>query len=229
MQIWLDTADLDSAKRWEPHVSGFTTNPTLMRSAGVVDYEGFARSLLDLAGRKPVSFEVFADEPDDMRRQALRIAGWQGNTYVKVPITTPDGMSTAPLICELTRSSVRVNVTAVLTPDQVTAAAQALEGGPRAVVSVFAGRVADTGRNPVGVMLAAAHRLIGYPNVELLWASTREALNITQAEQAGCDIITVTPALLEKYQTMHDRDLDAVSLDTVRMFHTDARDSGYTL
>ena len=221
LQAILDLAD-------HPRIAGFTTNPTLMRQSGVSDYEGFARKLLEHITVRPISFEVFADEPGEMLRQARLIASWGSNVYVKIPVTDTRGQSTAAVVRELTGSGVHVNVTALLTLSQVEAVTATLAGGSGAVISVFAGRVADTGRDPVPLMRAALETIAPYPELELLWASPREILNVRQADDLGVHIITVTHDLLKKLPLL-GRDLDAFSLETVRMFHDDAVSAGYLL
>jgi len=209
-------------------VDGFTTNPTLMRKAGVTDYESFARDILQVVRDVPVSLEVFSDEFADMRRQALEIAGWGENVYVKIPITTTDGASSAVLIRGLSQERVKLNVTAILTLDQVYEVREALIPGTPAVVSVFAGRIADTGVDPIPVMRRAKEILAPLTSAELLWASCREALNIRHAERAGCDIITVGHDILKK-TSLFGKDLTELSLETVRMFHQDAMAAGFRL
>jgi transaldolase len=210
------------------HISGFTTNPTLMRGAGVTDYAAFARDVLQAIPDKPISFEVFSDEEDEMERQARTIASWGDNVYVKIPVTNTAGASTAKLVNRLTSAGVKLNITAILTLAQVRSSVDALEGTEAAIVSVFAGRIADTGREPVPVMAAALELVALNPSIELLWASPREVLNIVQADAIGCHIITVTPDLLRKLTGL-GRELDDFSLDTVKMFHGDAREAGYNL
>ncbi len=212
-----------------PRISGFTTNPTLMRKAGITDYRAFAKEVLAAIRDKPISFEVFADEWPEMRRQALEIKTWGANVYVKIPITNTKRESAAPLIRELTSSGVKLNVTAICTLDQVRETAQALRGGAPSVVSVFAGRIADTGRDPVPLMREAVAicRAAG-GDIELLWASPRELLNIFQADAIGCDIITVTNDVLAKLSTL-GKDLAQFSLETVQMFHRDAAAAGFKL
>lgn len=222
-----DKATIVEQTKW-PWVAGWTTNPTLCRKAGVTDFEAFARDVLGLIGGRPISFEVFADEVSEMRRQALRIASWGPNVYVKVPVTNTRGESMAPLVRELSHAGVKLNVTALLPLSQVRTVAEALRGGAPAIVSVFAGRVADAGVDPVPHMREALAILRTAPGAELLWASPREVLNIVQAEQVGCDIITVTQDLLKKAVTI-GKDLDAYSLETVKMFHQDAAAAGYVL
>ncbi len=211
-----------------PLIKGFTTNPTLMCSAGVGDYEGFARKVLESVTDKPISFEVFADEFSEMERQGHKIANWGNNVYVKIPVTNTRRESSMELVRRLSHSGVKVNVTAVLTLDQVRAAADALAGGAPAVISVFAGRIADTGRDPVPIMATAVNLLRPVTNVELIWASPRELLNIFQADAVGCHIITATDSVLAKLGIV-GKNLDDYSLETVVMFHRDAVRSGYEL
>ena len=230
VKIFADGADLQSllALADQPQIAGFTTNPTLMRQCGVSDYEGFARKLLEHITDRPISFEVFADDHDEMLRQARLIASWGSNVYVKIPVTDTRGQSTAAVVRELTDSGVQVNVTALMTLSQVQAVTSTLAGGSPAVISVFAGRVADTGRDPLPLMGAALEAIAPYPGLELLWASPREILNVRQADDLGVHIITVTHDLLKKLALL-GRDLDAFSLETVRMFHDDAATAGYLL
>jgi transaldolase len=209
-------------------VKGFTTNPTLMRKCGVTDYEAFAKEALGAAAGLPISFEVFADEPQEMERQARKIATWGKAVYVKIPITNTEGVSCVPLISTLASSGVRVNVTAVMTLEQVGSVMEALDAKTPAIVSVFAGRIADTGRDPVPLMREAASILIERPMAELLWASPRELLNVFQADECGCDIITVTSEILKKL-AMVGKPLEELSLETVKMFYNDAAAAGYTL
>jgi transaldolase len=210
-------------------VAGFTTNPTLMRKAGVSDYEKFCRDILTAIPDKPISFEVFADDFPEMTRQARIITSWGANVYVKIPVTTTEGRSTTSVVNELAHDGVKLNVTAVFTLPQVIEVTQALRGGAPSVVSLFAGRIADTGRDPMPLARAAAELCAAADSsIELLWASSREVLNVVQAEQCGCKIITVTPDLLQKMR-LFDRQLALVSLDTVRMFKGDADAAGYTL
>ena len=223
---------LESAKN--PRIAGFTTNPTLMRKDGVSDYRAFAREVLAHVKTQPISFEVFADEFPEMRRQALEIKTWADNVYVKIPITNTRRESAIPLVKELASSGVKLNVTAICTLEQVRDTAAALAGGAPSVVSVFAGRIADTGRDPVPLMrealgiCRAADRASGARGIELLWASPREVLNIAQAAEIGCDIITVTPDLLAKL-ALHGKELAVFSLETVQMFYRDAEAAGYKL
>jgi transaldolase len=212
----------------KPYIRGFTTNPTLMRKAGVADYEAFARDVLSCIKDRPISFEVFADEFDAMEAQANYIAGWGDNVYVKIPVTNTRREPSYGLVRRLTKAGVKVNVTALLTLEQVRDVSQALDGGAAAYISVFAGRIADTGLDPVPAMAAAVSMLRPYPNIELIWASPRELLNVFQAEAIGCHIITATPDILKKL-TLVGKDLTDYSLDTVQMFYDDARKVGYSL
>ncbi|CAG0947886.1 partial transaldolase, partial [Anaerolineae bacterium] len=182
----------------KPFVKGFTTNPTLMRKAGIADYAAFAREILDAIKDRPISFEVFSDEFAEMERQARLIAQWGKNVYVKIPVTNTRREASLDLIRELAGAGIQLNVTAMMTVEQVRDVSAALAGGPPACVSVFAGRIADTGRDPVSLMAAAVELLRLYPNVELIWASPRELLNIFQADEIGCHIITVTNDILKK-------------------------------
>ncbi len=230
VKIFADGADregmLELAK--DPLIRGFTTNPSLMRKAGVSDYEGFAREILAAVGDRPVSLEVLADEFEEMERQARRIAQWGGNAYVKIPVSNTRGETTRELVRRLSHSGVKVNVTALLTLEQVEEAAEALAGGAPSCISVFAGRIADTGRDPVPVMAAAAELIRPHGQIELIWASTREVLNIFQADAAGCQIITVPHEILKKLPLV-GKDLVEYSLETVRMFHRDAQRCGLKL
>lgn len=209
-------------------VDGFTTNPTLMRKAGVVDYRDFALKAIAAVPDLPISFEVFSDDFETMEHEAREIASWGGNTYIKIPVTNTKGESSAALIRKLSGEGFSLNVTALLTLDQVAtvAAAAALES--RTIVSVFAGRIADTGIDPVPLMTEAVKILKGLPKAELLWASPREVLNVVQAQDCGCDIITATPDLIAKVP-LFGKDLGTYSLETVKMFHDDARAAGYKL
>lgn len=230
VKIFADGANLQAILELadHPRIAGFTTNPTLMRGSGVSDYEDFARKLLEHITDRPISFEVFADEHSEMLRQARLIASWGSNVYVKIPVTDTRGRSTAAVVRELADSGVHVNVTALMTLSQVEAVTSTLAGGSRAVISVFAGRIADTGRDPLPLMRAALETMAPYPELELLWASPREILNVRQADDLGVHIITVTHDLLKKLPLL-GRDLDAFSLETVRMFHNDAVTAGYLL
>jgi transaldolase len=211
-----------------PWIQGFTTNPTLMRRAGIRDYEAFARDILSSIRDRPISFEVFADEPDEMYQQAMQIAEWGENVYVKIPITNTKGESALGIARELSREGVKLNITALLTIDQVRDTANALDGGAPSCVSVFAGRIADTGRDPVPMMKAAAELVHRHPGMELIWASPRELFNVIQADSIDCDIITATPDVLNKLSLL-GKDLVEYSRETVRTHYDDARKSGFTL
>ncbi|MDQ3282445.1 MAG: transaldolase [Acidobacteriota bacterium] len=228
--IYADGADVRDmlAARDAGIVKGFTTNPTLMRKSGVTDYAAFAKEALAATGDMPISFEVFADDFDEMERQAKLIATWGEPVFVKIPITNTKGESAVPLIHRLSAAGVKLNITAILTLDQVRAVVDALDANTPAIVSVFAGRIADTGVDPVPLMREAAQICSAKPKAELLWASPRELLNIFQAEEVGCDIITVTSDLLKKL-SMVGKPLDELSLDTVKMFFNDAAAAGFKL
>ena len=230
IKIFADGADRDSIARLyaNPLIKGFTTNPTLMRKAGVEDYETFAREILEIVSDRPMSFEVFSDDFEEMERQALQISSWGENVYVKVPVTNTKGEPSREVVRRLVDRGVSVNVTALMTPTQVSDVAGWVSSGPSCYISVFAGRVADTGRDPVPLMTEALDHLASHTNIELIWASPRELLNIVQADAIGCHIITVTHDLLAKLPSL-GKDLDEFSLDTVRMFHGDGRVAGYTL
>ena len=230
INLYADGADVRemTAARQSGLVKGFTTNPTLMRKSGVSDYESFAREALAAIGDLPVSFEVFADEFDEMERQAKRIAAWGPSVFVKIPVTNTRGESAVPLIRRLSSAGVKLNVTAVLTVDQVRAVTEALSPDVAAIISVFAGRIADTGRDPVPLMKEARAIMRSRPKAQLLWASPRELLNIFQAEECGCEIITVTADILKKL-AMVGKPLEELSLDTVKMFYNDASAAGFKL
>jgi transaldolase len=213
----------------QPYIHGVTTNPTLMRKVGLTDYETFARAVLKEVKTKPISFEVFSDDFSEMRRQALKIHGWQNNVYVKLPITNTTGESTVPLIEQLVAERVKLNITALLTSRQVKAVAAALDPNVPAVVSVFAGRIADTGVDPLPIMRESVEILRRLPKAELLWASVREVLNVFQAADCRCDIVTVPHDILKKLVELGGKDLDELSLDTVRMFQQDAVAAGWKL
>jgi transaldolase len=212
----------------KPYIKGFTTNPTLMHKAGLTDYRLFARSIVEAIPDRPISFEVFSDEFAEMERQAREIAGWGDNVYVKIPVTNTRREPAYELVRRLSRSGVKLNVTAVLTLDQVEKVADAVKGGAPSCVSVFAGRIADTGRDPVPMMAEAVDLLRAVPSAELIWASPRELLNIFQADEVGCHIITVTNDILKKLALV-GKDLGDYSLDTVKMFYDDGRKAGFTL
>jgi transaldolase len=212
----------------DPMIAGLTTNPTLMRKAGITDYKAFAQEILTEIREKPISFEVFSDDFEDMERQALDIASWGANVYVKIPITNTKGESAAALVDRLSSQGVKVNVTAMMTFAQVRSVVPGLAKGPGSYVSVFAGRVADSGVDPVPVMRSVVEYLKDYPMVELIWASPREVLNIRQADDIGCHIITVTNDLIKKMK-LFGKDLDQFSLETVKMFYDDAQAAGFRL
>ena len=213
----------------KPYIKGLTTNPTLMNKAGIKDYEAFARDILQTVTAKPISLEVFADEFPEMKRQARKIAAWGTNVYVKIPITNSRGETSIPLIRELAAEDVQLNITAILTLDQVRSVVAALNPKVSSIVSVFAGRIADTGVDPMPVMRTSREILADQPKAELLWASVREVLNILQAEQSGCHIVTVQHDILAKAAKLLGMDLTALSLDTVKMFAKDATEAGYRL
>jgi transaldolase len=211
-----------------PLIKGFTTNPTLMRAAGVEDYETFAREFVSAVPGMPVSFEVFADAFDEMERQARRISEWGDQVYVKIPVTDTRGQSTERVVSALSEDGVKLNVTALFTVDQVRWVTDALAGGPAAFISVFAGRIADSGRDPIPIMKDSLAVMAAHPHLRLIWASPREVLNVVQADEIGCHVITMTHDLLKKLSSL-GKDLDEFSLDTVRMFHNDAASAGFTL
>jgi transaldolase len=230
VKIFADGADLDRllSLAEDERVRGFTTNPTLMRKAGVEEYERFARAALGHITDRPISFEVFSDDIAGMRAQALEIASWGTNVYVKIPVTNTRCQSTADLVYELSHEGVHLNVTALMTLSQVETITSALKGGVASNISVFAGRIADSGRDPVPIMREALDIMEAEPLAELIWASPREVLNIVQAADIGCHIITVTYDLLGKLRFL-GKDLDEFSLETVQMFHRDAHAAGYAI
>lgn len=230
VKLFADGADVETIREMAEHrhIVGFTTNPTLMRACGVDDYERFAREAIEAVGGKPISFEVFTDDPDLMEAQAVRIASWGDNVYVKIPVTDTRGRSTGTLLERLVADGVQVNVTALTTVAQVEAVVESLAGARAGYISIFAGRIADTGIDPVPTMVRALEVMAPEPGLELIWASPREVLNIVQAGQIGCHIITLTDPVLRKLPLL-GCDLDEVSLGTVRMFHDDAATAGYTL
>lgn len=230
VKIFADGADRAGIERLaaDPAISGFTTNPTLMRQAGIDDYEAFAREILEIVTDRPISFEVFSDDIGEMERQALEIATWGPNVNVKIPVTNTKGERTDVLLKRLVEHGTKVNVTALFTVEQVEWVASCLANGPQSYVSVFAGRIADAGVDPLPIMVQSLEILRGYGNQELIWASPREVFNIVQADTIGCDIITVTHDLLKKLPGV-GKDLDQFSLETVQMFYNDASAAGYTL
>ena len=231
IQIFADGADKAGILELnaKPYVKGMTTNPTLMKKSGVKDYEAFAKDVLKSVTTKPISFEVFADDFAEMRRQAGKIKTWGPNVYVKIPITNSKGESALPLIKDLGQEGVKLNITAILTLKQVAGVATALNPAVPSVVSVFAGRIADTGVDPVPLMRACVPLLAEQPKAELLWASTREVLNIFQAEEVGCKIITVPHDIITKAAKMYGMDLNELSLDTVRGFLKDTTEAGFKI
>ena len=231
IKIFADGADREgiAALYAKPYIQGLTTNPTLMRKAGIADYEKFAREVLAVVKEKPISFEVFSDEFPEMARQARIIGKWQENVYVKIPITNTRGDSALPLIRELSGEGMKLNITAILTRKQVEGVAGAVDATVPCMVSVFAGRVADTGVDPMPLMKESLQILKQLPGAELLWASVREVLNIYQAAECGCHIVTVTHDILEKVAKLGGMDLGELSLDTVKMFHRDAAGAGFKL
>jgi transaldolase len=229
-RIFADGADLDGilALAADSRIAGFTTNPTLMWKAGLTDYAEFAQRLLERITTHPISFEVFADDPAGIRRQARIIAAWGENVYVKVPVTTTCGESLAPLVRELSEDGVKVNVTALFTTAQVELITAAVKDGAPSYISVFAGRIADAGIDPVPIMARAVDIMVQAPRAELIWASPREILNLVQADQVGCHIITITHDMLKKLDCL-GKNLEQFSLETVQMFHGDAAAAGFTL
>ena len=230
IKIFADGADLDGMRELyhNPLIKGFTTNPSLMAQAGVHDYRAFAQAVLHAIPDRPISFEVLSDSFDEMERQAYEIASWGDNVYVKIPITNTQGQPSCPVIQRLAQAGVKLNVTAMCTLDQVHEASQCLADGPPSYVSLLAGRIADTGRDPVPMMAKAVESLRSYPHIELLWASPREVLNIFQADAIGCHVITVTSDLLHKLHLI-GKDLSAYSLETVQALYGDALKAGYRL
>jgi len=230
VKVFADGAELDQIAKMaaDPKISGFTTNPTLMRKAGVTDYTAFARDALAVVGDKPISFEVFADDLPTMGAQAREIASWGDNVFVKIPITNTRGESAVSLVRELSAAGVQVNVTAMFTRQHVIDVTDALDPSTAAVVSVFAGRIADTGIDPVPMMRDFKKIVSAKPQAELLWASPREVLNLIQADETGCDIITMAGDQLAKLSSI-GKDLDQFSLETVEMFYKDAQASGFDI
>ena len=211
-----------------PLISGFTTNPTLMKKAGIKDYKTFAKDILTVIKGKPISFEVFSDEFDEMERQALEIASWGKNVYVKIPITNTRAESSLELVERLSKAGVKINVTAMMTAEQVKSVLPKLAKGQASYVSVFAGRIADAGIDPIPIMSEVMALLKGQSKIELIWASPRELFNVVQADSIGCHIITATNDILKKLPTL-GKDLTEFSLDTVKMFYNDANSAGYTI
>ena len=230
VKLFADGADLAGMVEMSknPLIKGFTTNPTLMRKAGIKDYEPFAKDVLAAIPDRPVSFEVFSDDFSEMERQAKLISSWGQNVYVKIPVTNSAGVFSGPLIENLSEAGVKLNVTALTTLAQVRGVAMALAGGPSSFISVFAGRVADTGRDPVPLMAAAVELIAPWTALELIWASPRELFNVLQADAVGCHVITATNDILKKLPLL-GKDLDEYSLETVRMFKSDAEIAGFKL
>lgn len=230
IKIFADGADKKGMLEMyqKPFIKGFTTNPTLMRKANIKDYKAFALDIIKAIPDRPISLEVFSDDFKEMERQALEIASWGNNVNVKIPITNTEQKPSYDLISRLIKARVKLNVTAMMTLEQVKEVASVVKGGPTCFVSVFAGRVADTGRDPVPLMTKAVGLLRSAPNAELIWASPRELLNIFQADSIGCHIITVTNDILNKLSLL-DKDLSEFSLDTVKMFYNDAKASGFSI
>lgn len=230
VRLFADGADLASIAKLaaDPRIAGFTTNPTLMRKAGVTDYVAFAKEVLKIVPDRSVSFEVFADDFPTMKAQALAIASWGSNVYVKIPVTNTKGESAAPLIAELSAAGVQLNVTAILTLEQVRTVGDALAPQTPAIVSVFAGRIADAGVDPEDIMAQARDILASKPAAQLLWASPRELYNVVQADRVGCHIITAPPDILNKLSLI-GKDLAVYSLETVAMFYNDAAAAGFDI
>jgi transaldolase len=230
VQIFADGADKAAMLEMyaKPFVKGFTTNPTLMRKAGITDYEAFAKDILGVIPDRPISFEVFADDFAEMERQARRIATWGKHVSVKIPITNTKRESAIPLVRKLSHDGIALNVTAIFTLEQVQDVVDAVKGGAPCYVSVFAGRIADTGVDPVPAMAESVKRLKAAPNTELIWASPRELLNIFQADEIGCQVITVTNDIIKKLSLV-GKDLGDYSLETVKMFYDDGKAAAYKL
>ncbi len=230
IKLFADGADIKSMIEMstKPQISGLTTNPTLMRKAGITDYVNFAKEALKEIRNKPISFEVFSDEMDEMIRQAEKIASWGENVYVKIPITNTRGESTQSVIKYLTENGVKVNVTAIMTVNQIDSVINSIFPGVSSYISVFAGRIADTGRDPIITIKESLVKIQENQNLELIWASPRELLNVFQADEIGCHIITATTEILQKLENV-GRDLDLYSLETVTMFFEDALKSNYSI
>jgi transaldolase len=230
VKLFADGADMAGMLEMygKPYIKGFTTNPTLMYKAGLTDYRGFARSILAAIPDRPISFEVFSDDFRDMERQAREISGWASNVYVKIPVTNTRQEPSYELVRRLSRDGVKLNVTALMTRDQVCSVVESVAGGAPACISVFAGRIADTGRDPIPIMSEYLDIVRSVSEAELIWASPRELLNIFQADDIGCHIITVTNDVLKKLSLV-GKDLLEFSLDTVKMFYDDGRNAGFML
>ena len=231
-KIFLDSASVKEISEYyqtgREDISGFTTNPTLMKNSGVKDYKAFMREILNEIKDLPISFEVFADDLVEMKKQAHTLAGIAPNVYVKIPVTNTKGISTHGLVSELNKEGVLCNVTAIMTLQQIQKIQASLNSSNPIVLSVFAGRIADTGRNPEPLLQDICESVKSETNISILWASTRELLNIFQASSSGCDIVTVTSPLLKKLQNV-GKDLDQLSLETVEMFYNDAKSAGYSI
>ena len=231
-RIFLDSASAEEISEYyqtsREFISGFTTNPTLMKNSGVQDYKSFMREILDEVRDLPISFEVFADDLDEMKKQAHILAGVAPNVYVKIPVTNTKGIPTNRLVSELNKEGIPCNVTAIMTLQQIQKIHESLESSNPIILSVFAGRIADTGRNPEPILQEICRYVKSQPNISILWASTRELLNIFQASSSGCNIVTVTSPLLKKLKNV-GKDLDQLSLETVEMFYKDAKSAGYSI
>lgn len=230
VKIFADGANYDDMVRLykNPLIKGLTTNPTLMKNAGIQNFEKFCREVLETINDKPISFEVFSDHFDEMKRQAKIISSWGDNVYVKIPISNSTGDSSLPLISDLSADGIKVNVTAIMTQQQIEGAINAIGNKTRSYISIFAGRIADTGKDPIPVIEKTVKYLSEQENIEIIWASPRELLNIFHADQSGCHVITVTPDIINKIDKI-GYDLELYSLDTVRMFQNDALEAGYSL
>lgn len=230
IKLFLDSANKDEMLKAyaEGRVKGFTTNPTLMKQAGVLDYEGFISEIAPLIPDLPLSFEVFSDDLEEMEREARAIYSSGENIYVKIPVTNTKGISTAPVIKRLSTDGVPLNITALFTLEQLDGVIAALDPSAQAILSIFAGRIANAGVDPMPIMRAAAEKIVSFSNYELLWASPREALNLIQAEECGCDIITMTPSLIKATENF-GKDLTQYSLETVKMFYEDAKAANYAI
>lgn len=230
VKLFADGADLAGMLEMysKPYIQGLTTNPTLMKKAGITNYEKFARDVLLRISDKPISFEVFSDDLNEMVIQARKISNWGSNVYVKIPITNTQGISTLPIIETLTQENIKINVTAIMTVDQVKEISMALNSTVPSYVSVFAGRISDTGVNPIPTMIEILQVLASNKNAEVIWASPRELLNVFQANEIGCHIITATNDILTKLKLL-GKDLTEYSLETVEMFHNDAVSAGYSI
>lgn len=231
-RIFLDSASAEEISEYyqtsREFISGFTTNPTLMKNSGVQDYKSFMREILNEVRDLPISFEVFADDLDEMKKQAHILAGVAPNVYVKIPVTNTKGIPTNRLVSELNKEGIPCNVTAIMTLHQIQKIHESLDSSNPIILSVFAGRIADTGRNPEPILQEICRYVKSQPNISILWASTRELLNIFQASSSGCDIVTVTSPLLKKLKNV-GKDLDQLSLETVEMFYNDAKSAGYSI